>query len=204
MCLSHSKLPVTAHHQTRVASCGTATDTTEAEVESVVRERTYEVADDSGFHALVDPKAYDAFVGEDWTLSQLLEHFRAQMAARRLLIWGTGMENIWRVRVKRGRGDLRGFRAVSGPIVATAGTLLLTNYESLCMAAQIHQASLLGPHQKDLVIEGLSGEYMCKIVQLEDPNEREVQPCQGVDFVLELVAHEGPSDPWSEIPWSDL
>jgi hypothetical protein len=46
-----------------------------------------EVTDDSGFLALVDPDAYESFVAEDWSLEQLIEHFKGEMAQGRLLIW---------------------------------------------------------------------------------------------------------------------
>lgn len=169
-----------------------------------MNEKVYEVTDDSGFLALVDPKAYDAFVAEDWALEQMLNHFKTHMAARRLLIWGTGMENIWHVRVEQRRSDISGFREVSGPIVATTGRLLLTNYESLTTVAQYRDISLPEPYQRDLMLEIPSGEYLCRIVQLEDPNDYEARPEQDADFLLELIEHNGPSDPWGEIPWADV
>lgn len=36
-----------------------------------------EVSDDSGLLALIDPDAYEGFVGEDWTLDRLTAHFRS-------------------------------------------------------------------------------------------------------------------------------
>jgi len=53
-----------------------------------------EVTDDSGFLALVVPATYETFVDSDWTLEQLLTHFKAQMDLRSLLIWGTGLEGF--------------------------------------------------------------------------------------------------------------
>jgi hypothetical protein len=63
--------------------------------------RVLEIVDDSAFLALVDPGAYRGFVHADWTLELLLAHFAAEMAERRLLIWGTGNENTWVARRDR-------------------------------------------------------------------------------------------------------
>jgi hypothetical protein len=46
-----------------------------------VSSRCFEVTDDSGFLALVDPQAYEGFVDEDWELEELIDRFRREMAA---------------------------------------------------------------------------------------------------------------------------
>ena len=66
---------------------------------NIVTEGDYEITDDSGFLALVDPDAYRGFVTKNWELDDLLARFKAEMSGRRLLIWGTGCENTWSVRV---------------------------------------------------------------------------------------------------------
>jgi hypothetical protein len=48
---------------------------------------TYAVSDDSGFLALLDPSAYSSFVSTDWTLDQLIQHFKAEMHCEHLVIW---------------------------------------------------------------------------------------------------------------------
>src|SRR6266508_3748981 len=106
-----------------------------------------EVTDDSGFLALVVPAAYETFVASDWTLGQILAHFRAQMTRRSLLIWGTGLEGFWKVDVVLKKSKVKGFRAVNGPLQVVGGSLLLTNYESLTMAAQFKDVTLPEKHQ---------------------------------------------------------
>jgi hypothetical protein len=46
-----------------------------------------EVTDDSGFLALVVPAAYETFVSSDWTLDQILAHFKTQMARHSLRLF---------------------------------------------------------------------------------------------------------------------
>ncbi|WP_446217599.1 hypothetical protein [Micromonospora sp. IBHARD004] len=109
--------------------------------------RTFEVTDDSGFLALVDHHAYQGFVHADWTYDTLLDHFRAAITERSLLVWGTGREDVWTVDVVvDGLAPPTGFRRTIGPIHVTAGQLHLTNYESLTMAAQFGQVRLPEPH----------------------------------------------------------
>src|SRR5688572_24403550 len=60
-----------------------------------------EVTDDSGSLGLVVPATYETFVARNWTFDQLMAHFRAQMARQSLLIWGTGLEGLWKVRRRR-------------------------------------------------------------------------------------------------------
>ena len=94
------------------------------------------ISDDSGFLGLIDPAAYQSFVGEDWTLEQIAARFKTQMAERRLLLWATGREDVWRVRIVLAPSEASGFQELVGPIVSSSGNLLLTSYDSLTMAAQ--------------------------------------------------------------------
>lgn len=162
-----------------------------------------EVTDDSGFLALVDPDAYQGFVGEDWTFEALVAHLEAAMSEQRLLIWGTGLEGFWRVEVSTAGTAANAFREISGPIEVSAGRLLLTNYESLTMAAQFRDVSLPEDHQRDQVISLAPGTYNCRILQLFDPDE-DLEEGEGPDFVLEILPAEAPAAAWQKVPWSDL
>src|SRR5436853_582867 len=105
-----------------------------------------EVSDDSGFLALVVPAAYEAFVACKWKFDQNMSHFQVQMARRSLLIWGTGLEGFWKVDVVLKKVNVKGVREVSGPLHIAGGSLLLTNYESLTMAAQFKDVTLPEKH----------------------------------------------------------
>jgi hypothetical protein len=194
-----------------------------------VRQR-FQISDDSGFLALVDPNLYQGFVDRDWTYESLFTHFRQEMGRRSLLLWGTGREDFWTVEVVTDDCDEyerpTGYRRVSGPIRVSAGQLHLTNYESLTMAAQFPDVRLPEPHLRDLVFEVPDGEYVCEIIQLADPGsdqdadedderryelvygggEGEDEAGEGLgkepDFVLVLSA--GPrAETWREPPWHD-
>ena len=104
----------------------------------------FKVTDDSGFLAIIDPDAYRGFVHADWTWDTIQEHFRREMRDRHLLIWGTGMEHCWSIDVSFQPTRASGFREVVGSIDASRGRLLLTNYESLTMAAQFRDVTLPG------------------------------------------------------------
>jgi hypothetical protein len=166
-----------------------------------------EVPDDEGFLGLLDPDEYPAFVGRDWTLPQLLVHFRMQMRKRRLLLWGTGREGMWRVRVELGTRAPRGFRDVTGPIVSTRGRLLVTHWGALAMSASYADTPLPEPHEQVLLLTVSPGAYRCTIVQLDDPeadhpDEFYLQP--NADVVLVLTPDDGPQTPWVEFPWADV
>ena len=159
------------------------------------------VTDDSGFLALVVPAAYKTFVARNWTLKQILAHFNAQMARRSLLIWGTGLEGFWKVRVIRKRANVRGFREVQGPLAVVGGSLLVTNYESLTMAAQFKDVTLPEEHEEDQVVPLPDGNYSCRIIQMFDPDERTFAPGRGADFVVEILDSRRKMASWKRIPW---
>jgi hypothetical protein len=168
----------------------------------VVEATIYEVIDDSRLLAIVDPDAYETFVAEDWTFEQLEAHFVAQMAAKRLLVWDSGMPNIWEVAVSFAHTGARGFREVAGPVVSTQGRLLLTS-NSLGMAAQYADVTLPEPHERDQVVMVPTGEYNCRIVQLHDPGLF-ADDRKGIgepDFVIELIQSDDPLPVWTGIPW---
>jgi hypothetical protein len=167
---------------------------------SATEDDVLEVPDDSGFLALVVPGLYQSFVAAHWEFGQLVEHFRQQMARRSLLIWSTGLEGTWRVDVRVGGADVLGFRAVTGPLRVEGGSVLLTSYDSLTMAAQFADVSLPEPHDVARLIALPDGHYRCRIVQQFDPETEETAPGEA-DFVISITeVTEGPPA-WSEIPW---
>jgi hypothetical protein len=160
-----------------------------------------EVTDDSGFLALVVPAAYETFVASDWTLDQILAHFRDEMGRRSLLIWGTGLEGFWKVDVRLKKSKVKGFREVSGALQVVGGSLLLTNYESLTMAAQFKDVALPEKHHEDLLVSLPDGDYTCRIIQMFDPKQEESIGDDRPDFVIEVLKTTGKSAPWESIPW---
>jgi hypothetical protein len=164
-------------------------------------ETMLEVTDDSGFLALVVPATYETFVASDWSFYQILAHFKAQMARRSLLIFGTGLEGFWKVDVVRKRVTVKGFREVLGAIEVAGGALLLTNYESLTMAAQFKDVKLPEKHQKDLVVSIPDGNYSCRIVQMFDPDREASAGDDKPNFVIDVVKASSKIAAWESIPW---
>jgi hypothetical protein len=156
----------------------------------------FQMTDDSGFLGLADPDLYEGFVDADWELPQLNQRFLEQMKARRLLLWGTGMEHEWSVEVStQPTMVLTGLREFVAPIRVSQGRLFLLNYEILTMAAQYPQQTLI--HQA-VMCESASlpaGDYLCRVVQCSQAGGPEPH------FLLELTPDEGGSQPLSAIPW---
>jgi hypothetical protein len=154
----------------------------------------FAVNDDSGFLALVDPDAYRGFVDENWERAQLLERFEEQTRLGRLLIWETGEENRWRVRVALEPVDVAGYAEIAGTIVSTEGRLLLTSYDSLTMAAQFEDVTLPEPRERNQVMDVEPGTYRCRIIQLHDHAESEEADSALADaevhYVVELLRSE--------------
>jgi len=168
----------------------------------------YEVTDDSGFLALVDLAGYRSFVGADCTPGRLLRHFEAEVERGCLAIWGTGREDLWRVEVRFGRSPEPGFREFTTLLRASGEHLLLTNYESLDMAASHERAVLPERHQDGLRIPVASGLYSCRIVQRFDPEPYD-PPCGdgGPDFLVELTPASDADERGggvTVIPWTDI
>jgi hypothetical protein len=163
----------------------------------------FEIPDDSGFLALVDPDTYESFVNEDWGFDELFLHFKNQMQEQRLLIWGTGAEELWRVQVRFSTSAVRGYREVDGSLVVTNNRLLLTNYDALTMAAQFQEIILPEPQHADSVISIPTGAYHCRIVQTTDPTiERPSNTSLVYDFVVEIVSMTGVLPVWTAVPWA--
>ena len=161
---------------------------------------TFRITDDSGFLAIIDPDAYHGFVHADWTTELLREHLAREMATRHLLIWGTGLENFWKIKVSIQRTGTTGFREITGGIIASQGRLLLTNYESLTMAAQFPGVCLPQAHEWGDVLSVPPGIYNCRILQLSDP-EGDGPFEEPVNFVYEVTPAAQAAESWREIPW---
>ncbi len=160
----------------------------------------FKVTDDSGFLAIIDPDAYQGLVQAGWTWETLQEHFRQEMRERHLLIWGTGLEHFWCIDALSDPSAAVGFREVTGSIVASQGRLLLTNYESLTMAAQFPDVRLPQAHERDQTFSVAPGLYDCRIIQLSDP-ESDAPFEEPVNFIYEFTRATSPREAWIELPW---
>jgi hypothetical protein len=160
---------------------------------------TLNVSDDSGFLAILDPAAYEGFVRVDWELEDVVRRFKREMQRRRLLLWGTGSSNIWKVRVLEGVESPPGFRTIVGPLEVTEGRILLASYESLTMAAQFEDVHLPEAYEAEQELQVESGTYDCTIVQTIDPDDY----TEDVAFTVILNRTDHPAEPWHEIAWRE-
>ena|SRR5579859_3399397 len=132
---------------------------------------SFKITDDSGFLALVNADRYSSFVQEDWDFHGLLDHFIVQMNEQNLVIWGTGIENLWKVDILDAPSGKPAFREFTQTIDVTDGRLYLTNYEDLTMAAQFSNERLPANHNADACISLPNGSYELTVRQMGDPSD---------------------------------
>lgn len=161
---------------------------------------THSVTDDSGFLAIIDPDAYRGFVHADWTVEMLDGHFKREMQERHLLSWATGLEHFWRIQVLLQQVKTPVFRETIGSIVASRGRLLLTNYESLTMAAAYPHITLPQRHEQKQILLVSTGLHNCRILQLSNPKTNTPFK-ETVNFVYEITSTTQPAEVWCQIPW---
>ncbi|TXK84670.1 hypothetical protein [Paenibacillus sp. N3.4] len=162
--------------------------------------KTFEITDDSGFLGILNPHTYISFVDENWQLEQLINHFKHQINNKNLLLWGTGSEGTWRVEVNNKMTERTGFRDIEGIIEVTDNKLCLINYESLTMGAQFSDVILPEDHLKDCIFEISNGLYICRIIQMFEPEESYDDKSE-VHFIIEYDLFNGSYHKWNRIPW---
>jgi hypothetical protein len=165
-----------------------------------------EISDDSGFLGLANFGRYKSFISGDWDFKMMKKRIIEEMNACHLIFWATGSEGTWKVNVGGQKTNPNSFREDSGLIEVTDGTLFLTNYESLTMAAQFEQVKLPLKNSEDLLIEVENGRYLVKFRQLFDPNAYEFDENE-VNFEILLKKIESNPDTYcnniNEIFWSE-
>ena len=126
------------------------------------------------------------------------------MARGSLLIFGTGLEGNWKVKVVLQETEAKGFREINGILQVVGESLLITNYESLTMAAQFKDVTLPEKHQEYLLMPLPDGDYICRIIQMFDPENAEAVGADGPDFVIEILKTTDNIATWKSIPWFKL
>jgi hypothetical protein len=162
----------------------------------------YLIEADAGL-ALFDPKAYQSFVGEDWTPEQLLAHFRRQMAERHILLWGTGAPGSWQLEVSMKGSDKAGYRELRGSIAASGHKFYFIDYTTLTQAAGLADEKLVAEEMEEMAVPLETGNYNCRIVQLYDVRKVDANgPAQnGTHFLVEFEASPTALPAWTEVPW---
>ncbi|WMD21693.1 hypothetical protein RAS12_04770 [Achromobacter seleniivolatilans] len=148
--------------------------------------------DEDGFVALVCPDAYAGYVGEDWTLEQVIERFLAQMNAQVLFVAHLGPDFAnGRLRISNRPTPLATQREASGLLRVEDDGLWLTDYTQLTMAAQFDNERAIARYHTQLPIPG--GAYRVTLRQfLSSPT---------VELVIqEAEGHEHPFS-FEAVPW---
>lgn len=166
-------------------------------------DKTFIIPSDYGCLAIVDPSRYQSFVSECWTLEQLLAHFISQSIQGAMVAWGCVSGN-WRVLVSfSSEPECSGFREIRSKITSS-GSLLLTNYDSLTMAAQFHDVVLPETHDQDNLFAVPAGAYTVRVIQLFDPEKAESEEVfnqVAPHFRLELLESCEGMDSIDKIAW---
>lgn len=161
----------------------------------------FKITDDSGFLAIVVPTTYEAFVDSDWTFESITHHFKSQMECGSLLIWGTGAEGIWNVKLSLKPTQVKGHREFTAPLRVRGNSALFTSYESLTMAAQYRNVALPQPHEREQYFQIPNGNYACRVLQMFDSEEQESAGEDKPDFVVELLETIDNIKILDSIPW---
>lgn len=145
---------------------------------------TLTITDDSGFLGIVNADTYKSFVDEEWELSQLINHFIDEMNNDSLILWATGVENVWTVNFVNEPSGIKSFREFYKTIEITNRKIFLINYEDLAMAAQYEEEQIPAKHTADLSIELENGRYLFQVRQLFDPGDFNYEPDGKVNFEI--------------------
>ncbi|NHI92389.1 MAG: hypothetical protein EAX96_07780 [Candidatus Lokiarchaeota archaeon] len=159
----------------------------------------YKIPDDSGFIGIVNVDKYITYLKKDWWFEDLERHFLTQMHNLNLLLWATGLEEIWRVDVHRGISKREGFRSVLGNIQVTNRKLYFISYDDLSYVAQFEDERLPNKGFENNFINLENGLYRMHVIQVfpldgpYDPKEPQ--------FIIEYEPTRSADNIWTKIPW---
>lgn len=152
--------------------------------------------DEDGFIALVCPDSYTSFVADNWTLTQVSDHFVEQMNLGNAFIACPGDEAADEVfALVRRRDGGRVIREASGRVRVGDAGLWLTSYLQLSTAAQFEDQLAADPRNSLRLpcAPGLFRVTVRELAGVEPPFELEIRP----DGTPGNVHHDA-------VPWFDL
>ncbi|GIU52482.1 hypothetical protein TUM4438_45330 [Shewanella sairae] len=155
-----------------------------------------------GCLALLDPETYKGFIGEDWSVKGIKDHFISENEKGAIIAWGCDDGN-WNVSISNSETDLNSEQCFDS-VLKTNGKILLTSYESLTMAAQFDDVSLPESHENGQVIELEPGFYQVTVKQKfasEDSGCEKVFSQKAAHFELILKKVNELGKPLNDIPW---
>jgi hypothetical protein len=161
-----------------------------------------EITDDSGFLAIANSEKYNAFVSENWELTELVSRFVEEMNKENLIIWATAMGGgEWSVAILDKATNKKAFREFNKSIVVTNGQLCLTNYEDLTMAAAYANEKIPAKHNFDLIIPLNNGRYVFTIRQMFDPEDYDYEAEGKINFEIVIKRNDTPTQNVENVFW---
>ncbi|MCM3173013.1 hypothetical protein [Paenibacillus sp. MER 99-2] len=151
---------------------------------------------DTNFIGLVNADRYQSFVGEDWELSMLLQHFADEMKKGNILVCQMteeGIEHSWTVEVTFEEEFTveHCYRRAAGYIQVTDGLLVLVDYTCLTMAAQFDDCAVPDENCSTYTISLKNGMYKVHIVQFYNADREEYVGGDGAELIINFTeVHE--------------
>jgi len=154
--------------------------------------------DEDGFVAVVCPDAYSGYIGDDWTLEQVLTRFTEQMNNGLLFAVYPGQDLANEsLRIADAPSLAIARREVSGLLRVSSGGLWLTDYTQLTMAAQFRDERPMGRHHIRLPFP--PGEYRVTFRQFAFSYKDELEPTAELIISAAETARVYPQ--FEGIPW---
>ncbi|MGT2428773.1 hypothetical protein ACU4GI_40110 [Cupriavidus basilensis] len=154
--------------------------------------------DEDGFVAVVCPDEYSGYVGEDWTLQQMLGRFTEQMNNGTLFAVCPGPDLAdMPLRIADAPSELNAQREVSGLLRVHNGGAWLTDYGQLTMAAQFSDEPPLSPFHIRLPLR--PGEYRATFRQFARSYEDRVEPA--AELVIRSAEPGDNPSKFDALPW---
>lgn len=157
--------------------------------------------DADGFIALVSPEKYDGFIGDDWTLEQLMQHFLKNLNAGTLFVahLGTDLANE-PLRFSNTRTPVIAWREASAFFQVGQDGIRITDYTQLTMAAQFPDEPPSNDTHPTLSIP--PGVYQVTLRQFAHSFEDGLVPA--AELILESATPDESAQNLQNIPWWEI
>lgn len=156
--------------------------------------------DEDGFVALVSPDAYSGFIGEDWTLDQLIPCFLKNLNTGALFVAHLGPDLANEpLRISSTRSPIPALREFSSLIQVGQAGVQVTDYTQLTMSAQFADEPPITRSHLTLPIP--AGVYQVTLRQFAQSYEDGVDPV--AELIVEPAAATKVVQSFESIPWAE-
>lgn len=160
------------------------------------------IPSDYGCLAIIAYDLYHSFVSKNWELEQIKLHIIQQNNEMNIVPWGCVNGN-WIVNFEFSESNLHG-ECEFESYIKTTGKLLLTNYDSITMAAQFEDEKLPQEHETGQVFNLPAGTYLVKVIQNFKTSEQETEKVFNQTephYTVSIIKKDKNIEPLKEIPW---